>query len=83
MSDQSDQDVSDKWNKTDTLKIAFCIVSFLEALIMGLIPVKSKSFRESPKILGIANAFAGGVFLAICLMHIMPEQTEAWSDLGS
>ena len=47
---------------------------------MGMVPVKVKSFRESPKILGVANAFSGGVFLAIALMHIMPEQTEAYSN---
>ena len=40
---------------------------------MGMIPVKVKSFRESTNILAIANAFSGGVFIAIALMHIMPE----------
>ena len=40
----------------------------------------SSSCRESPKILGIANAFAGGVFLAIAFMHILPEQAEVWAD---
>ena len=55
------------------LKLGFIIAAFLEALLLGLIPVKSKVFRESPKILGIANAYSGGVFLAISLMHIMPE----------
>jgi len=51
----------------------FVFVSFVEAFGMGMIPVLSKTFRESPKILGVANAFSGGVFLAIALMHIMPE----------
>jgi len=56
-----------------TLKIIFIFVSFFEAVLLGLIPVYSKSFAESPKVLGVANAFSGGVFLAIALMHIMPE----------
>ena len=56
-----------------TLKILFIIVSFIEAAALGIIPVKSKKFQESPMVLGIANAFSGGVFLAIALMHIMPE----------
>ena len=47
---------------------------------MGLIPIKLKSFRESPQILGVANAFSGGVFLAISLVHIMPEQTESYAE---
>ena len=69
----SDTDTETGWSKNDWLKLGFIIVSFTEALVMGLIPVKIKSFRESPRILGVANAFSGGVFLAIALMHIMPE----------
>ena len=57
----------------DTLKIIFIFVALFEAIIMGLIPVYSTRFSESPKILGVANAFSGGVFLSIALMHIMPE----------
>lgn len=45
-----------------------------------MIPTWSSNCRESPKILGIANSFAGGVFLAIALMHIMPEMIETWSE---
>jgi hypothetical protein len=30
--------------------------------------------------MGIANAFAGGVFLTIALIHIMPEQAEAYEE---
>ena len=63
------------------LKIIFIIVALLEAFFMGIIPVKCKYFKESPRVLGIANAFSGGVFIAICLMHIMPEQTENYNDL--
>jgi len=58
---------------TSWLKIIFMIIALLEALIMGVIPVKAKSFKESPRCLGIANAFSGGVFIAIAVMHIMPE----------
>lgn len=78
----SDNDTKTGWDKNDWLKLGFIIVSFFEALIMGLIPIKSKSFRESPRILGVANAFSGGVFLAIALMHIMPEQTESYAELA-
>jgi len=46
-----------------------------------LIPVYSKKFSESPMILGMANAFSGGVFLAIALMHIMPEQADTWKEM--
>ena len=63
------------------LKIGFIVVSFTEAIVAGMIPTWSPSCRESPKILGIANSFAAGVFLAIALMHITPEMIETWNEL--
>jgi zinc transporter ZupT len=62
-------------------KIGFIVVSFVEAMVAGMIPTWSSSCRESPKILGIANSFAGGVFLAIAFMHITPEMIETWNTL--
>ena len=64
------------------LKIGFIVMSFFEAFITGLIPTWSKSCRESPKILGIANSFAGGVFIAIAFMHITPEMIEGWNEIN-
>ena len=63
-------------------KIGFMVFAFLEAEIAGLIPTCSASCRENPKVLGIANSFAGGVFLAIAFMHILPEQIEGWAELA-
>ena len=48
----------------------------------GAIPTWSKSCRESPKILGIANSFAAGVFLAIAFVHILPEEAGNWAELN-
>lgn len=62
-------------------KIAFIIVVFLEAFLAGLIPTWSRSCRENPKVLGIANSFAAGVFLAIAFAHILPEEAENWSSM--
>jgi zinc transporter 1/2/3 len=66
--------------KATILKLIFIFLAFFEAFLMGIIPVKSKTFKDSPKILGIANAFAGGVFISIALLHILPEQSEAELD---
>ena len=60
------------------VKFIFLWVIFLEALLAGLFPTWSKGCRESPKILGIANSFAGGVFLAIAFVHILPEESETY-----
>ena len=75
-SSTSEKDPAVFWMKT-----GFIFVSFMEALVTGMIPTWSPSCRESPKILGIANSFAAGVFLAIALMHITPEMIELWNEL--
>lgn len=62
------------------LKIGFIIFIFFESLLSGIFPTVNKNCRENPKILGIANSFAGGVFLAIAFVHILPEENEAWVD---
>ena len=62
-------------------KIGFIIVGFLEAFICGMFPTWSTRCRENPSAMGIANAFAGGVFLGIALMHITPEEIENWDEL--
>ena len=59
-------------------KIIFIILVTIEAGVAGMIPTWSPSCRENPKILGIANSFAGGVILAIAFMHITPEMIETW-----
>ena len=69
------------FDENDWVKLGFTILVFLEATIMGLLPVLSKTFTENPIIIGAANAFSGGVFLAIALLHIMPEQTESWAGM--
>lgn len=62
-------------------KIGFIFIAFFESMISGMIPTWSTSCRESPKVLGIANSFAAGVFLAIAFMHITPEMIQTWADL--
>ena len=62
------------------VKIGFTVWIFLEALFAGLFPTFSKSCRESPKILGVANSFAAGVFLSIAFIHILPEEVENWAN---
>ena len=67
------------WEGVDTMKLIFVLITFFEAFFMGLLPVYSKRFTENPRCLGIANSFSAGIFIAISLMHIMPEQASAWT----
>jgi len=77
----SDDDDKDGLGAPFWTKIIFIILSFFEAFICGMWPICSPTCRESPRILGIANSFAGGIFLGIAFMHIMPEEIEAWNTL--
>lgn len=63
-------------------KLIFIVVIWCEAFFSGCFPTWSQGCRENPKILGIANAFASGVFIAIALVHILPEEAEIWADMN-
>jgi len=57
------------------LKIAMIVILFF-IVYLGLIPAYSKYFRSSKVILTLMNCFAGGVFLAMAFIHILPESAE-------
>jgi zinc transporter ZupT len=61
-------------------KIGFCFIAFIEAFAAGIFPTVNKNCRENPKVLGIANSFAAGVFMGIAFLHILPEETEIWAQ---
>ena len=77
----SDDDTDKKDKGIFWLQISFIIFAFLEGAIAGWIPTIWTSCRESPKILGIANSFACGLFLAISILHITPEEVHNWEYL--
>ena len=76
----ADEGCGDNCTAVFWTKIGAMVFMFAEAFIAGLVPTWSSKCRESPKVLGIANSFAAGVFLAIALIHILPEESEAWTD---
>ena len=51
--------------------ILFC------SLFFGLVPLNAHSFTSNKKLLSLSNCFAGGLFIAIGLIHILPEAHEA------
>ena len=59
--------------KVFDFKIIFIFGIFILASVIGLIPILMKKFKESEILLGMANTFAAGVFIAIALIHIMPD----------
>ena len=61
------------------LKIATIVILFF-VVYLGLIPAYSKYFRSSKVLLSLMNCFAGGLFLAMALIHILPEAAEHYND---
>ena len=52
--------------------IALAIV-LIEKLFFSLFPILSKTFKGNQLLMGVTNAFAGGVFLSAGLTHILPH----------
>lgn len=59
------------------------IVMFLMIMITGNIPLRSESFKSNPKVLALSSAFAGGLFLAVGLLHLLPEANENFENYYS
>ncbi|CAI2373214.1 unnamed protein product [Moneuplotes crassus] len=55
------------------IKIVFIVVIYVLAFVSGILPNIIPWCKKSTNFLGIANAFSGGVFIAIAFMHILPE----------
>jgi zinc transporter ZupT len=63
-----------------SLKIALIFILF-GVCYLGLIPAYSKHCRKNETALSMMNAFAGGVFLAMAFIHILPEAVETYNDI--
>jgi zinc transporter ZupT len=61
-------------------KIAFIFVIFGIALGFGILPAKVKSCGRNPKFMSMANSFSGGLFLAIALIHILPDVIKDYEE---
>ena len=59
------------------LKIGYVFVILL-INFTGMLPIRWKLFRANPTFLSILNSFAGGVFLAMAFVHILPESVETY-----
>lgn len=54
-------------------KIISGLLLWLSIIIFGLIPVLCKNFKSNTTLLSLSNCFSGGLFIAIGLVHILPE----------
>ena len=60
-----------------SMKIGLIFIVFA-LMYIGLIPAYSTLFRNSKTALSLMNCFAGGVFLAMALMHILPDSVAEY-----
>lgn len=63
-------------------KVIFQI--FLTALNVAcwLIPLRAKKITENKVVLGLANAFSGGVFLTLAFGHLIPECVHGFEGMN-
>lgn len=62
------------------LKFCLCGVIYAASIAAISIPLISRRFKNNAPWNSLANAFSGGVFLAIGLMHLLPESSESFSE---
>ena len=59
-----------------TIKVVGGILLWACMVIFGLLPIYNTRFKTNSRLLSLCNCFCGGLFLAIGLVHILPEAHE-------
>jgi zinc transporter ZupT len=63
-----------------SLKIMY-IFLITAVVYVAFIPMYCKVCRNSQRMLGVLNSFAGGIFLAMAFIHILPEANEEYNEM--
>ena len=50
--------------------------------LAGLLPTLTPCIRKNEALLSYINCFSGGIFLALALVHMLPESVEAYNEWG-
>ncbi len=58
---------------TLVLQGIYMVITFLVTLVFGLLPYKWNFLRKFTLFMGLLNAFSGGMFLSMGVVHILPE----------
>ncbi len=66
------------------VKLALLVVLFGVAALCGALPLRRRGAGGAPRGRGFAwsNAFAAGVFLGAGFVHMLPDASAAWQQLG-
>jgi len=60
------------------LKLFSMVIMFLMIMVTGSLPLRWERFRKSSKLISLASAFSGGLFLAVGILHLLPEASESF-----
>ena len=60
------------------VKIISFIILFFEGFLFGIMPNQINYCKKNLSFMGYASSFTGGLFLGICLIHILPESYEKY-----
>ena len=52
-------------------------------MLSWAIPLRSKNLTNNSKLLGLANAFAGGIFLMLAFGHMLPHSVSVFESIGT
>ncbi len=64
------------------LKVVFLFAILAMGALGGAIPLWRRGVSDQGRFLGWGNAFAAGVFLGAGWIHLLPEASELWRELG-
>lgn len=64
---------------TTTYKILTAVGIFILSFVFAYSPFWVKSLKRNTKLIGAANAFAGGIFLCAGLIHTIPDAIFQWN----
>lgn len=59
-----------------SLKIFAVFVVFVEIGFFGYLPYIFTNIGQNKRVMSIVSCFAAGLFLALALLHILPEANE-------
>lgn len=62
------------------LKLSGILINFGLLWVCGTLPLGSDKFRKNPKLIGYANAFSGGLFLSVGIIHLLGEGAESFEE---
>lgn len=64
-----------------TLKLVSILLVFAAGFFSGLLPLRMGRSTSSGHLFGIGNACAGGIFLGVGLIHMLPDATAGFASL--